>query len=155
MLKSGKDRYWRPIGAVWPHADGDGFRVKLNFLPLDPNADLVIRKPIEEKDSATAVPEIASAYRHLLNEQQAIRGELRWRQDLGLDNAAFLTEAGNLNVGEAITRGFREAANEVTKAPTGGEYRTTAKTNTSLPGNDRSAEHGRSGDHIGGAHPQR
>jgi hypothetical protein len=88
-------------------------------------------------------------YRELLDEQGAVRGELRWRQQLGLDNAAFLTDAGNLNAGEAITRGFREAANEVARAPTGGEYRTTAKTDASPLGNDRSAEHGRDGDHVG------
>jgi Relaxase/Mobilisation nuclease domain len=88
-------------------------------------------------------------YRQLLDEQRAVRGELRWRQELGLDNAVFLTEAGNLNAGEAIMRGFHEATNEITRAPTGGEYRTTAKTDASPLGNDRSAERSRGGDHVG------
>jgi hypothetical protein len=61
VTKNGKQRYWTTIGAVWPHEDGDGFSMKLNFLPLDPSADLVIRKPRAEVAPADAVPEIASA----------------------------------------------------------------------------------------------
>jgi hypothetical protein len=53
VTKNGQQRYWHPIGAVWPHADGEGFNVKLDFLPLN-GAEIVIRKPkAEETDAAT------------------------------------------------------------------------------------------------------
>jgi hypothetical protein len=42
--------YWNDIGAAWAHADGKGFSVKLDFLPLN-GADLVIRVP-EDKTEA-------------------------------------------------------------------------------------------------------
>ena len=32
------------IGAAWPHGDGEGFNLKLEYLPLN-NAEIVIRKP--------------------------------------------------------------------------------------------------------------
>jgi hypothetical protein len=44
VTHDGKQSYWRPIGAVWPHSDGDGFNLKLDCLPLN-GADIVIRKP--------------------------------------------------------------------------------------------------------------
>lgn len=34
---------WQKIGACWPHEDGDGFNLKLEYLPLT-GGDLVIRK---------------------------------------------------------------------------------------------------------------
>jgi hypothetical protein len=53
VTKNGKQRYWNAIGAVWPHADGEGFNVKLDYLPLN-GAEIVIRKPkAEEADAAT------------------------------------------------------------------------------------------------------
>jgi hypothetical protein len=48
-----KQSYWRPIGVAWPHGDGDGFFVKLDFLPLN-GADIVIRKA---KGAAVEEPE--------------------------------------------------------------------------------------------------
>jgi Relaxase/Mobilisation nuclease domain len=54
-------------------------------------------------------------YRELLAGQREERAELRWRQEVGLDNAAFLNEAGDRNAAsKEMTAGFREAANEVT-----------------------------------------
>lgn len=35
---------WAEIGAAWPHKDGKGFNLKLDFLPLN-GAELVIREP--------------------------------------------------------------------------------------------------------------
>ena len=35
--------FWQEIGAAWEHRDGDGFNVKLLFLPLV-GQDIVIRK---------------------------------------------------------------------------------------------------------------
>jgi hypothetical protein len=60
VTRQGKQSYWRTIGAAWPHGDGDGFNLKLDFLPLN-GADIVIRKPRAEVDPADAVPEVATA----------------------------------------------------------------------------------------------
>jgi hypothetical protein len=60
VTKNGKQRYWQAIGAVWPHEDGEGFNLKLDYLPLN-DADIVIRKPKADVDPADAVPEIATA----------------------------------------------------------------------------------------------
>jgi hypothetical protein len=53
VTKEGKQSYWRAIGAVWPHADGEGFSLKLDYLPLN-GADIVIRKPKAEEAEAPA-----------------------------------------------------------------------------------------------------
>lgn len=34
---------WQKIGAAWPHKDGEGFNLKLEYLPLN-GAEMVIRK---------------------------------------------------------------------------------------------------------------
>ena len=44
---------WFEIGACWPHKDGKGYSVKLNLIPLSPDAEIVIRA-IEPKDQAKA-----------------------------------------------------------------------------------------------------
>ena len=44
VTKNGVRGNWREIGAAWPHSDGDGFNLKLDFLPLN-GAEIVIRKP--------------------------------------------------------------------------------------------------------------
>jgi hypothetical protein len=44
VTKRGEQTFWREIGAVWSHDDGDGFRLKLDYLPLN-GAEIVIRKP--------------------------------------------------------------------------------------------------------------
>ena len=45
----------RPAGAAaWPHRDGKGYGVTLNFIPRSPDAELVIRA-IEPKPVAQAV----------------------------------------------------------------------------------------------------
>ena len=44
VTKNGDRSNWREIGAAWAHKDGEGFSLKLDFLPLN-GAELVIRKP--------------------------------------------------------------------------------------------------------------
>ncbi len=44
VAKHGEKSYWREIGAVWSHEDGQGFNLKLDYLPLN-GADIVIRVP--------------------------------------------------------------------------------------------------------------
>ena len=53
VTKNGKQSYWRPIGAVWPHSDGEGFNLKLDYLPLN-GAEIVIRKPKADEAEAPA-----------------------------------------------------------------------------------------------------
>ncbi len=60
VTKDGKQKFWRAIGAAWPHSDGEGFFLKLDYLPLN-GAQIVIRKPKAEVESAETVPEIATA----------------------------------------------------------------------------------------------
>jgi hypothetical protein len=44
VTKRGDKAFWREIGAAWAHGDGDGFNLKLDYLPLNA-AEIVIRKP--------------------------------------------------------------------------------------------------------------
>ena len=44
VTKRGAKSYWKEIGAAWAHEDGDGFSLKLDYLPLTAS-DLVVRKP--------------------------------------------------------------------------------------------------------------
>ena len=47
VTKSGKKKFWQPIGALFTHQDGKGFNLSLDYLPLK-EADLVIREISEE-----------------------------------------------------------------------------------------------------------
>ena len=44
VTKNGERSIWQPIGAAWAHADGDGFNLKLEYLPLN-GGEIVVRKP--------------------------------------------------------------------------------------------------------------
>ena len=52
VTKNGKQNYWREIGAAWAHQDGEGFNLKLDYLPLN-GAEIVIRKPKAEAEAGT------------------------------------------------------------------------------------------------------
>lgn len=54
VTKEGKQKFWRVIGAAWAHSDGEGFFLKLDYLPLN-DAQIVIRKP--KANEAEAAPE--------------------------------------------------------------------------------------------------
>jgi hypothetical protein len=58
VTKEGKQSYWHAIGAIWPHGDGQGFNMKLDYLPLNSDAEIVIRKP---KAETAEEPETAAA----------------------------------------------------------------------------------------------
>jgi hypothetical protein len=55
VTKRGEKSNWDDIGAAWPHADGKGFSLKLDYLPLN-GGELSIRvpKPKSEQLSADA-----------------------------------------------------------------------------------------------------
>ena len=57
VTKNGERNFWQPIGAAWVHGDGEGFNMKLDFLPLN-GAEIVIRKP--KADEAEATPDEAA-----------------------------------------------------------------------------------------------
>jgi hypothetical protein len=59
VTKEGKQSYWRAIGAVWPHGDGEGFNMVLDYLPLN-GAKIVIRKPRPEADAANGAADEAA-----------------------------------------------------------------------------------------------
>jgi len=50
VTKNGKNKFWQPIGALWAHADGKGFNLKLDYLPLN-DAQTVVRA-IEDEAQA-------------------------------------------------------------------------------------------------------
>ena len=43
IKREGQDDYWLPIGAAFPHQDGDGYNVMLQALPL--GGKIVLRPP--------------------------------------------------------------------------------------------------------------
>lgn len=59
VTKSGEHSHWREIGAAWSHKDGDGFNLKVDFLPLN-GAELVIRKPKVEVEGIDAEADAAT-----------------------------------------------------------------------------------------------
>ena len=52
VTKRGEKNFWREIGAAWGHQDAEGFTLKLDYLPLNPEASIVIRKPKTEDAEA-------------------------------------------------------------------------------------------------------
>lgn len=45
---------WDEVGAAWAHGDGNGFSLKLSYLPLN-GGELVVRVP-KEKSAAAETP---------------------------------------------------------------------------------------------------
>ncbi len=60
VTKNGERSNWREIGAAWAHKDGEGFNLKLDFLPLN-GAELVIRKPKASETASEAAVEADTA----------------------------------------------------------------------------------------------
>ena len=48
MTNESKHKFWSAIDAAWAHKDGDGFSLKLDYLPLIPGAQIALRKPKAE-----------------------------------------------------------------------------------------------------------
>lgn len=47
----GEKKFWQPIGALFRHADGKGFNLKLDYLPLN-GAQTVVREIEEDAGGA-------------------------------------------------------------------------------------------------------
>ena len=43
---------WTEVGAAWPHKDGKGFSLKLEYLPLN-GGELSLRIPSDKKSETT------------------------------------------------------------------------------------------------------
>ncbi len=50
VKREGEEDYWLPIGAAFPHADGKGFNVVLQALPID--GRVVLRVPKDDEKPA-------------------------------------------------------------------------------------------------------
>ena len=46
--REGKKGFWTRIGSVWAHADGNGFNIQLECLPLD--GRITLRVASEKKE---------------------------------------------------------------------------------------------------------
>lgn len=46
--KDGRKGFWTRIGSVWPHADGNGFNIQLECVPLDGRITLRIVSDAKE-----------------------------------------------------------------------------------------------------------
>ena len=55
VTHDGKQSYWRTIGAAWAHGDGDGFNMKLDYLPLN-GAEIIVRKSKPGTDDPAGAP---------------------------------------------------------------------------------------------------
>jgi hypothetical protein len=42
VTKNGDSKFWQPIGAMWAHADANGFNLRIDYLPLS-EAEIVVR----------------------------------------------------------------------------------------------------------------
>jgi hypothetical protein len=52
IRREGRDKaIWHKVGACWPHDDGDGFSITLDYLPLN-GGELVMRKWKPKSDAA-------------------------------------------------------------------------------------------------------
>jgi hypothetical protein len=54
VKREGQDDYWLPIGAAFPHQNGDGFNVVLQALPLadsDGVSKIVLRPPKDDREN--------------------------------------------------------------------------------------------------------
>ena len=52
VKRAGDNSDWTEIGAAWPHKDGKGFSLKLEYLPLN-GGDLSLRIPTEKPAAET------------------------------------------------------------------------------------------------------
>lgn len=53
VKREGADDYWLAIGAAFPHADGGGFNVVLQALPID--GRIVLRLPKDDEPAEQPV----------------------------------------------------------------------------------------------------
>ena len=42
VTRNGEKKFWQPIGAMWAHADANGFNLRIDYLPLN-EAEIVVR----------------------------------------------------------------------------------------------------------------
>ena len=42
VTKNGESKFWQPIGAMWAHADANGFNLRIDYRPLN-DGKIVVR----------------------------------------------------------------------------------------------------------------
>jgi hypothetical protein len=52
VKREGADDFWLPIGAAFPHQDGEGYNLVLQALPID--GRVVLRTPKEDPEGPSA-----------------------------------------------------------------------------------------------------
>lgn len=55
VKREGTDDFWLPIGAAFPHQDGEGYNLVLQALPID--GRVVLRTPKDEGGSGQNGPQ--------------------------------------------------------------------------------------------------
>ncbi|MHB8271900.1 hypothetical protein [Bradyrhizobium sp.] len=53
VTKNGAKGFWQPIGAMWAHADANGFNLRIDYLPLT-EAEIVVRVAGDKEAEAGA-----------------------------------------------------------------------------------------------------
>lgn len=48
VVKRGEKTFWNRLGSAWPHADGKGFNVTLECVPIDGHVSLRIASEDKE-----------------------------------------------------------------------------------------------------------
>jgi hypothetical protein len=86
---------------------------------LEPRRDAACQEQRESRDVR---------YRELLDQQQDIRGELRWRQDAGMDATPLLNELEDRRrAGQEMQHDFRETGRELTGRERVPEFETNVR----------------------------
>jgi hypothetical protein len=58
VAKTGEKKFWQPVGAMWPHADGKGFNLRIDYLPLN-DAQIVVRVAGDQEAEGAMIAEAA------------------------------------------------------------------------------------------------
>jgi hypothetical protein len=53
-------KFWREIGALWAHSDGEGFTLKLDLLPLNPGRPFFVRARRKTRKSEEGGAEVGA-----------------------------------------------------------------------------------------------
>jgi hypothetical protein len=74
VTNEGKQKFWSAIEAAWAHKDGDGFSLKLDYLPLIQGAQIVLRNPRPKRLRRRRLTKPRS------RQDRSARGGLFWRK---------------------------------------------------------------------------
>ena len=49
VIQQGKKSHWNRIGTAFPTKDGKGYRLVLDYIPMDPETDIMLFPPKEKQ----------------------------------------------------------------------------------------------------------